>query len=124
MEQRPVSDIAQVRDGGAASRGVTGQAVMMVSSLVDPRARWPAPAPRDSRRNEVDVGIDQSGQESSFVGGDPTSVGVLPRGLDADDPVAFHEHVAAGSRSSRPGSHLPPTFPGTPTGSRWDGRLK
>ena len=50
MEQRPVSDIAQVRDGGAASRGVTGQAVMMVSSLVDPRARWPAPAPRNSRR--------------------------------------------------------------------------
>ena len=74
---------------------------------------------------DVDVGIDQSGQESSFLGGDPTSVGrVLARGLDADDPVAFHEHVAAGSRSSRPGSHLPPTFPGTPTGSRWDGRLK
>jgi hypothetical protein len=59
--------------------------------LVDLVLAAPLQPPETRVRSEVDVGIDESGQESSFVGGDPTSVGVLPSGIDADDRVAFHE---------------------------------
>jgi hypothetical protein len=48
---------------------------------------------------------------------------VRPSGLDADDPVAFHED--SGTLVEEPSeSRRHPTFPGTPTGIRWDGRLQ
>jgi hypothetical protein len=92
VDQRPVVDIVEVRNGGDTSGGVTGQGSRNDGvELVDLVLADPLQRPETRVRGEVHAGIDESGQESSFVGGDPTSVEVLPSGLDADDPVAFHE---------------------------------
>jgi hypothetical protein len=92
VDQRPVVDIDQVRNGGDTSGGVTGQRSRNDGvELVDLVLADPLQRPETRVRDEVDVGNDESGRESFFVGGDPTSVEVLPSGLDADDPVAFHE---------------------------------
>jgi hypothetical protein len=42
---------------------------------------------------------------------------------DADDPVALHEDVAPWSGNLDWKATFP-NLPGTPTGSRWDGRLQ
>ena len=92
MDQRPLADLAQVRDGGDTSGGVTGQRSRNDVSSWSMSCWQARSSVRDSRRRLGRRRRRRVWQESSFVGRDQTSTRrVLLSGLDADDPVAFHE---------------------------------
>jgi hypothetical protein len=102
---------ACTRSSPMASRVPISSTRRVANSVEVPRASRPAygrPLQRPKTRvgDEVDVGIDESGPESSFVGGDRTSLVVLPSGLDADDPVAFTRrwHLGGGASTRKPPS--------------------
>jgi len=68
----------------------------------------PLQRPETRIRDELNVGIDESGQES-LRRRQSDIPGVIPSGLEADDPVAFHRTVAPWSGNLDWESHLSPT---------------
>ncbi len=128
--QHAVAGVAEVADAGHPCRDLRPQAGRhhLVHRRRGGRAgplEAPGRARERSRRDEVDVAVDQPGQEGAVDVGD----GYVVRraeggGLDADDPVTLDEHrravrqeprpVERAARPQRPpGAHLPMVLPGS-----------